>query len=237
MFSTDTYKPDQKGHILYQAKKSKTAKHVSGSIWKIKYGDGTGASGIVYTDRVQIGNSIVKSQAVQSAIDVSDSIASDKFAHGIMGLAFNRLNMVRPTRQKTFFENVYTNLSLPIFTANLQKGKAGNYNFGYINQGEYTGSIHFATIEDGSPWWKFTVGGYQVGNGKYVNYDWPAIVDTGTTLLLTPKPIVDAYYKQIKGARLDSNSGVVIFPCSSKLPTLSLALALKSTGAWFPDTT
>ncbi|KAF4974031.1 hypothetical protein FZEAL_9024 [Fusarium zealandicum] len=218
VFSSDTYQPDQQGHILYKPGKSKTSKRLSGQTWAIRYGDGTGASGIVYRDVVRVGNTFVRYQAVQSAVEVSDGIAQDKFAHGIMGLAFTSLNTVRPTRQKTYFENIQNNLALPVFTANLQKGKPGNYNFGYINQAEYSGSIYFTPADRNSPWWQLTVQGFQVGKSKYTKYNYSAIVDTGTTLLLLPKTIVTAYYKQVKDAKLDSEMGVYIFPCTSALP-------------------
>ncbi|RSL94522.1 hypothetical protein CEP52_012614 [Fusarium oligoseptatum] len=219
VFSSDTYLPDQAGHIIYKPEKSKTSKRLSGQTWSIVYGDGTGANGIVYTDRVQVGNTYVTKQAVQSATEVSEGIARDKFSHGIVGLAFSTLNTVRPTVQKTYFDNVQSSLSLPVFTANLQKGKAGNYNFGYINQGEYSGTIKFNTVDKNSPWWQFTVEGFRIGTGApYHKYKYTAIVDTGTTLLLVPELIVTGYYRKVRGATLDPKQGVWTFPCTAKLP-------------------
>ncbi|KAF5021306.1 hypothetical protein F66182_6704 [Fusarium sp. NRRL 66182] len=219
VFSTDTYQPDQAGHILYRPDKSKTSKRLNGQTWSIRYGDGTGASGIVYTDKVQVGNTWVDKQAVQSAVEVSDGIASDKFAHGIMGLAMSSLNTVRPTPQRTYFQNVQNNLAVPVFTANLKKGTAGNYNFGYINQGEYSGVIHFAKVTKGSPWWQLNVEGFRIGRGApWHKFNYSAIVDTGTTLLLLPNHIVEGYYRKVKGAKIDKDYGVWVFPCSSGLP-------------------
>ncbi|KAF4948237.1 hypothetical protein FSARC_13783 [Fusarium sarcochroum] len=220
VFSTDTYQPDQAGHILYNPDKSKTSKRLSGQTWSIKYGDGTGASGIVYTDKVAVGNTYVNKQAVQSATEVSDGIAADKFAHGIMGLAMSSLNTVRPTPQKTYFQNVQDSLSVPVFTANLKKGGAGNYNFGYINKGEYYGNIQFAKVIKGSPWWQLTLEGYRNGAGApWHKYNYSAIVDTGTTLLLLPSRITSQYWKKVKGAKVDPDYGVWVFPCSSTLPS------------------
>ncbi|KAF5967878.1 hypothetical protein FCOIX_11678 [Fusarium coicis] len=220
VFSTDTYQPDQVGHILYKPDKSKTSKRLSGQTWSIKYGDGTGASGIVYTDKVQVGNTYVNKQAVESATEVSDGIAADKFSHGIMGLAMSSLNAVRPTPQKTYFQNVQDALAVPVFTANLQKGKAGNYNFGYIDQGEYYGSIQFAKVTKNSPWWQLNIEGYRVAAGApWHKYNYSAIVDTGTTLLLLPSYIVNFYYTKVKGAYVDQNYGVWVFPCSANLPS------------------
>ncbi|QGI93565.1 hypothetical protein CEK26_006634 [Fusarium fujikuroi] len=220
VFSTDTYQPDQAGHILYKPDKSSTSKRLNGQTWSIKYGDGTGASGIVYTDKVQVGKTYVNKQAVESATEVSDGIAADKFSHGIMGLAMSSLNTVRPTAQKTYFQNVQDNLAVPVFTANLQKGKAGNYNFGYIDQSEYYGSIQFAKVKKDSPWWQLNIEGFRVAQGApWHKYNYSAIVDTGTTLLLLPSYLVNFYYKKVKGAYVDQDYGVWVFPCSAKLPS------------------
>ncbi|RBQ66234.1 hypothetical protein FVER14953_05650 [Fusarium verticillioides] len=220
VFSTDTYQPDQAGHILYKPDKSTTSKRLSGQTWSIKYGDGTGASGIVYTDKVQVGKTYVNKQAIESATEVSDGIAADKFSHGIMGLAMSSLNTVRPTPQKTYFQNVQDALAVPVFTANLQKGKAGNYNFGYIDQGEYYGSIQFAKVTKNSPWWQLNIEGFRVAQGApWHKYNYSAIVDTGTTLLLLPSYLVNFYYKKVKGAYVDQDYGVWVFPCSAKLPS------------------
>ncbi|KAF4342348.1 aspartic ase precursor [Fusarium beomiforme] len=220
VFSTDTYQPDQEGHILYKPAKSKTSKRLSGQTWSIKYGDGTGANGIVYTDKVQVGKTYVNKQAVESATEVSDGIAADKFSHGILGLAMSSLNTVRPTAQKTYFENVQDALAVPVFTANLQKGKAGNYNFGYIDQGEYNGEIQFAKVKKGSPWWQINIEGFRVAAGaQWHKYNYSAIVDTGTTLLLLPSYLTNFYYKKVKGAYIDEDYGVWVFPCSASLPS------------------
>ncbi|KAH6977916.1 aspartic peptidase domain-containing protein [Fusarium venenatum] len=220
VFSTDTYQPDQAGHILYKPDNSKLCKRMNGQTWSIKYGDGTGASGIVYRDRVRVGGTYVNDMAVQSATEVSDGIAADKFAHGILGLAMSSLNTVRPIAQKTYFDRVQDALDGPIFTANLQKGMAGNYNFGYINQNEYYGSVGFAKVKKDSPWWQITVEGFRVAQGApWHKYKYSAIVDTGTTLLLLPDYLVKFYYKKVKGAYIDNDYGVWVFPCTAKLPS------------------
>ncbi|CAG1977803.1 unnamed protein product [Fusarium graminearum] len=220
VFSTDTYQPDQAGHILYKPDKSKKCKRLNGQTWSIKYGDGTGASGIVYLDTVRVGKTYVNQMAVQSATEVSDGIASDTFAHGILGLAMSSLNTVRPTAQKTYFERVQDALEVPIFTANLKKGSAGNYNFGYLDQSEYYGSVGFAAVKKDSPWWQITVEGFRVAQGApWHKYKYSAIVDTGTTLLLLPDYLVKFYYKKVKGAYIDNDYGVWVFPCTAKLPS------------------
>lgn len=173
----------------------------------------------MYTDRVQIGDTSFDKQAVQAAVQVSREITTDPFSSGIVGLGFSEGNTVRPTRQKTYIENIMDDLKEPVFTANLQKGVPGNYNFGYLNKSEYTGEIGYAPVERGAAYWKITVSGYQVGeDGEFADYNWKAIVDTGTSLLLLPKSIVDFYYSKVEGARYDRAAGMTLIPCNASLP-------------------
>lgn len=199
---------------------------MTGESWLIRYGDGSSASGIVYKDRVQIGNTFFDQQAIESAIQVSLDISEDDFSSGILGAATSPANTVRPDKQLTYLENIKDQLAKPVFTANLQKGKPGNYNFGYINASEYTGDIQYAAINQKSPLWEVSVSGYRVGSNEssYVSRVWNGIVDTGTTLLLAPADIVKAYYAQVSGAVLGLDVGMMMVPCASVLPDFVIGL-------------
>ncbi|CAM1505135.1 Fc.00g107720.m01.CDS01 [Cosmosporella sp. VM-42] len=225
-FSTDTYPDSAEGHVLYHPKVSKTCKRVDGLSWNVRYGDGAGASGIVYKDRVQIGATSFNTQSIQSAIQVSPDIASDKFSSGILGIAFSVVNTVRPSKQKTYIENIQTKLALPIFTANLQKGKPGSYSFGSVDPTQYTGHISYTAVDQNTPFWKFRASGFQVGKNPFQTYTWPAIVDTGTSLLLAPKHIVDAYYSKVTGATFDKYRGMMTIPCDATLPDFTFGARL-----------
>ncbi|KAH7329476.1 aspartic proteinase [Stachybotrys elegans] len=218
-FTTDTYQPTVFGQVLYDPEASNTSHRLNGQSWSIRYGDGAYAAGIVYKDRVRVGGASVDDQAVQSAIQVSSSISQDSFSSGIIGMARTNGNTVRPDPQKTFLENVLPSLEDRVFTSNLQKGRPGNYDFGYINKTQYTGDIHYLDARKNSTFWHIDVPGYQVGkNGTQQNTTWNSIVDTGTTLLLVPSSIVNAYYTQVSGAGWDMFTGMIIFPCESDLP-------------------
>ncbi|KKP00470.1 hypothetical protein THAR02_07415 [Trichoderma harzianum] len=226
VFSTDTYPSQVQGQAIYNPGASNTSSRQNGLSWVIKYGDGTSANGIVYKDRVQIGNTFFDAQSVESAIQVSEDISDDTFSSGILGAASSAGNTVRPTKQKTYFDNIKDQLAKPLFTANLKKGKPGNYNFGYINVSEYTGAIQYAAINPSSPLWEISVSGYRVGSDdtEYVKRTWNAIVDTGTTLLLAPTDIVMAYYAQVNGSILSRDVGMMTFPCAAKLPDFAFGL-------------
>ena len=115
-------------------------------------------------------------------------------------------------------------MAAPLFTANLKKGKAGNYNFGYIDTTEYTGSITYVPVNTANGFWEFTGNGYAVGSGAFVSTSIDAIADTGTTLLYLPSAAVTAYYSKVSGAKYSSSEGGYIFPCSATLPSITLGI-------------
>jgi hypothetical protein len=150
---------------------------------------------------------------------VSDTISSDNFFAGILGLASSSANTVKPNRQATFLDNVKDELKEPVFTANLKKGVPGNYNFGYINESEYIGDIAYTPIDLQTPYWQIVLSGAQIGkDGEFREVPVRGIVDTGTTLLLMPQEIVDAYYAEVPGSFFDRTSAVMVFPCGQTPP-------------------
>ena len=186
MFSSELPSNERTGHGIYNPSGSSTSKIESGETWSISYGDGSGASGNIYADTVKIGAVTVTSQAVECATSVSTQFVSDTDNDGLVGLAFDSINTASPQKVQTFVGNALSSLAAPLFTANLKKGKAGNYNFGYIDSSEYTGSITYVPVKTTNGFWEFTGSGYAVGSGAFVSSSTDAIADTGTTLLYLP---------------------------------------------------
>lgn len=226
VFSTDTYAPLVRGHTLYRPKNSSTSKRLKGQSWSVLYGDGASAGGIVYTDKVSLGATSFNTQAIQSAVQVSAAISADSFASGILGMGRTKANTVRPTQQRTYIENIQSELREPVFTVDLHPQKPGTYDFGWISTRKHTGSIKYVPTDPNSPYWEFTVDGYKIGkDSKELRpYRFQAIADTGTTLLLLPTGMVNDYYSKVKGADLDPYSGMMIVPCSADLPDWVIAL-------------
>ncbi|UNI13908.1 hypothetical protein JDV02_000603 [Purpureocillium takamizusanense] len=225
VFSSKTAKESVNRQTLYLPEDSSTAKLQQNYTWQIKYGDESGASGIVYKDRVQIGQTYFDQQAVEAAVTVSPEIAADSFASGILGLSMSRANTVKPEAQLTYMDNIQKDLAQPLFTSNLKRQQPGNYNFGYINQSEYKDQIQYAKIDPQSPYWKISLTGYQVGNNTndLKSYAWNAIVDTGTSLLLVPEEMLKAYWNKVPGATLD-DKGMYLYPCAQTPPDFWFAI-------------
>lgn len=123
VFSSDTPKAEISNQTLFDIGGSSTAELLQGETWSIEYGDGSGASGIVYSDVVEVGGVTVPNQAVEVATQVSSSFTSDGSSDGLLGLAFSSINQVTPNQQKTFFDNAIAELAMPLFTANLKAGE------------------------------------------------------------------------------------------------------------------
>lgn len=64
---------------------------LSGDTWSIRYADDSSASGNVYSDSVNVGGTMVKNQAVESATNASASFINGA-GDGLLGLAFDVLN-------------------------------------------------------------------------------------------------------------------------------------------------
>ena len=232
MFSSELSSQYTKGHSIYTPSKSKTSKKLSSSSWKIQYGDGSTASGDVYTDNVTVGGITVKGQAVEAAQKVSSQFAQDVNNDGLLGLAFSSINTVTPQRQTTWFDSGIKQglFKKNLFTVDLKHAAPGTYDFGFIDNSKHTGQITYTPVNSAQGFWEFTGTGYGVGSGQFSKQSIDAIADTGTTLLLMDDSIVEDYYSQIDGAQLDQNQGGYVFPCNAEIPDFVLGIgAGKST--------
>ncbi|EFY96197.1 peptidase A1family protein [Metarhizium robertsii] len=253
VFSSDTSASQVKGQTLYKPSGSSSAKRLDGQKWSIHYGDNSTSSGIVYSDIVTIGGVSVENQAVESAQQVSESFSSDRQNSGLLGLALDKGNTVRPSKQKTWFSNIMPRLSEPLFTVRLrhQASKSslprrppvptamlvasltplaeGSYNFGYIDESQYSGPISYtpaSTDELGHRLFQST--GFAVGNGNFKKHTITGTADTGTSLLILPLGVAKAYWDAVPSAqpaRLPQNAGYVwLFPCDTTLPDFVFAV-------------
>jgi hypothetical protein len=196
---------------------------ISGASYTISYGDGSGSAGNVGTDVVNIGGVAVQNQAVELATAVSQSFVQDTDSDGLLGLAFSKLNTVKPQQQKTFFDSAIPQLKAPVFTADLRSGAPGSYEFGNIDSTKFNGTMQWANINNTRGFWQFSTNSFVVGTGDaMLTPGAQAIADTGTTLMLTSATIVNAYYSTVDGAVNDAQVGGVVFPCNSQLPDLQV---------------
>ncbi|KAF1986390.1 aspartic endopeptidase Pep1/aspergillopepsin F [Aulographum hederae CBS 113979] len=208
-------------HAIYTPNEANTMR---GSSWRISYGDSSGASGLVFTETVKVGEVTATRQAVEAATSISAAFVQDEANDGLLGLAFSDLNQVRPLPQKTFFDNVKESLEQPLFTVTLKKGAPGTYDFGWIDKSKYTGEITYVDVDSREGHWQFKTTELQIGDEPPIPVDIDTIPDTGTSLFYLPRPNVDAYYRSVKGSNFDIMQQGYTVPCDAQLPDLTVTV-------------
>ena len=78
--------------------------------------------------------------------------------------------IVKPKPQKTFFENIQSQLKLPLFATTLKSDGPGTYDFGFVNESKFMNDISYVDVDTSRGRWGFKTNGYIVGNGKVI-YD------------------------------------------------------------------
>ena len=228
LFSTSLPQQDQQGHQVFDPNKSPTFKQEPGASFAVKFGDGSAAQGnVVGTDNVQIGGATSTGQTVELASAVAQSFVQDTQSNGLVGLAFSKLNQVKPKRATTFLDSVQHQLAQPILAANLRHGAPGSYQFGEIDPTAFKGDLQFAAVNNSQGFWQFTSSQFAVGNGtvQQNKVNSPAIADTGTTLMMVDDAVATAYWGAVPGARVDRATGMFVFPCNTALPDFHVQLA------------
>lgn len=218
------------GHNIYNPKKSSSAKVLAGATWNITYGDGSSASGNVYTDTIKIGSVAIPAQAVELAEKLSAQFAQGEGSDGLLGLAWPSLNTVQPQPQKTPVENMISKELIPkgLFTVALDKGDSqGFYSFGIIDAtkaGVDESDIQYTPIDNSQGFWMFDSSSATI-NGQTIDRSGnAAIADTGTTLCLVDDDTVEQIYAAIPGARLDENQGGYVYPSDATVPVVQFAV-------------
>lgn len=218
VFSNQQPTTQTSNHNIYSPAASKLMQNYS---WNVTYLDGSTAYGTVYNDTVTLGNMNFTNQAVEAAKFASDSFVAASY-DGMLGLAFDSLNTVKPKQQRTLFNSISSQLPKPLFTSLLKHNAPGSYDFGYVDTTKYTGAITYANVSTANGWWQFTSQGYSIGSGAAVSQAVSAVVDTGTTLMVMPSNIVNAYYAKVAGAGYSSAYGAWVYPCASSMPNFNL---------------
>ncbi|KAF9206633.1 hypothetical protein BGZ49_002089 [Haplosporangium sp. Z 27] len=224
-------------HRRFNASKSKTFKK-DGRSWTMEYGDGSGASGILGSDIVNVGGIKVRQTIGLSINETAEFETSPE--EGLFGLGFKSIESVSGV--KTFMDNAIAAKAIakPVVSAFLPSvrrngGKHGSYLFGAIDSSRFIGNLTYVPVTK-QGYWQVHVSGVKV-NGKSVGMSSEAIIDTGTTLLVLGDKVAKAIHKKIKGARYIQEAGGYVVPCSiaKSKETVSFALGGKDFMVPFAD--
>ncbi|KAH7335776.1 aspartic peptidase domain-containing protein [Rhizoctonia solani] len=199
---------------VYTSSSSSTAKEIpTGQRFSISYGDGSTASGPVYTDTVSAGGLSVTNQSFSAVTSESSSFSQDP-SDGIMGLAFSSISTIGAP---TFIENLALQgvVSSSVFSMYLASNNSELY-LGGTNSSLYTGDITYTDLQSRTYW--LTNGSSSVDGTEA--YSGSMIIDSGTTLIVGEKRSVEAWWKNVENASrcpsfVCGTSGYYLFPCSS----------------------
>jgi len=179
-------------HNWYTAKKSKThAKN--GTSCKISYGTGS-ISGFFSQDNVKVGSAVVKHQDfIEATHEGSLTFLSAKF-DGILGLGFQEISVensvpvwYKMVEQKLISEKVFS------FWLNGDPNakKGGELVFGGVDPKHFKGNHTYVPITE-KGYWQIEIGDFFIGGVStgVCEGGCAAIVDSGTSLLAGPTPVV-----------------------------------------------
>lgn len=217
----------QTGHNIFDPSNSSTFKKMSGFSWKISYADGSGASGDVGTDNVSVGTVTIREQAIELAKSMSSQFIRDT-GDGLLGLAWPKINTVKPEPVATPVQNMITQDDIPqsaeLFTAYLGSWRDTNdpdqggsfYTFGEIDQEALNGQTPAYThVDNRKGFWMFPSTSVSINDQTTDRSGNKAIADTGTTLCLVDDNTVTAIYDAIPGSTYDNTQQGYVFPANT----------------------
>ncbi|KIM21993.1 hypothetical protein M408DRAFT_29085 [Serendipita vermifera MAFF 305830] len=215
------------GHTKYNPTSSSTSVSL-GTNFTINYLDGSNVSGTLFNDTVTISGLSATSQTFGAASQYSTSLQAAKFpVDGILGLAFQSISALKA---RPFFQTLMSQgkVSSGVFAIKLASS-GGSLTLGGINSAAYTGDIVY-TLVTTAAYWQVKFDSLVVA-GTTVAGSTPAVLDTGTNCIIGADSPVRAFWAKIPEATEATDlvgSGYWTFPCTTTLPTVTLAIAGKA---------
>lgn len=205
----------------------------------VNYADGTGASGFVARETVEVANVTVANQAF--GVVTSSNITLVSEVSGILGLGFSRQSEIsaRAASATPFFSTLAQQgiLDYPIFGLSLTRNATGTFTLGAIDvsvvqnvsQVVWNEVVSFSPVStqtntSGYFYWAIRMSSFAVNGTQYTpqpTYPGPndnssiALLDVGTTGLYGPYQDVIRLYSSFPSSRLVDESGQWAVPCDS----------------------
>ncbi|EMD41037.1 hypothetical protein CERSUDRAFT_111607 [Gelatoporia subvermispora B] len=195
----------------YNAASSSTSHQQSGN-FTIQYGDGSTASGNIYTDTVTIAGISATNQTFSAVTSESQEFQADP-TDGLIGLAFPPLSNLR---QNPFFVTASNEKAVPSSEFGFKLASSGSELYlGGTDSSLFKGSIEYHTLSSSNGFWQIG-GASAIVNGTTVTSGFQTIIDSGTTIMYGPPSDVQTFYAAIPGSAVfDQNSGYYSYPCNS----------------------
>ncbi|KAF9808862.1 hypothetical protein IEO21_07727 [Rhodonia placenta] len=200
----------------YAPSSSSSSEEQSGT-FSISYGDGSAASGPIYTDDVSVAGVSVTGQTFSAVTSESGNLVGSP-SDGLMGMAWPALSKLDAD---PFFWTAISQgvVSEGVFSFYLSDSGSELY-LGGTDSSLYSGDLEYHDLVASAGYW--TIGGASaIVNGQTVVSDFETIIDSGTTLMYGPPDAVAQFYSGIDGAQSlgDGSYGI---PCDS-FPTVAFS--------------
>ncbi|RIB28153.1 aspartic peptidase domain-containing protein [Gigaspora rosea] len=219
-------------HNRFDSNKSSTFKS-EGNQWSILYGSGS-ASGVTGIDDIQIGTFTANKQIFGLA-DVVSNDFTPLPSDGIIGMAFDNLNTMdsgAPTLISTLInQKTIKSLFSFHFQHSDNPNDQGTLTLGGVDASKFVGEISYNPVISEIGFWLIIMSGALVNKIPTLSVLRPAIIDTGTTLLIIPTKDAELLHKQIPGSVYDNQDNVYLIPCNT---TAAVSLVFGGVGYKIP---
>jgi cathepsin D len=231
--SSDTFLPavgcDETcdGHTLYDTAASSTAVNTTDPFF-LQFGAGN-ATGFIFTDTLTVSGLTAQSQAIGASNHYSVEFELDEFPpDGLVGMAFPSLSVFG--ENPLFSTLVDQGTVPPVFGVRLTD-TGSELLLGGVDTDLFTGAFRNVSLIE-EDFYAVALQALEVNNEVIatVNGIFPAIVDTGTTLLIGDDQGVEILYSAIPGARDASailGPGFFTVPCN-RIPTVGVTVGGQS---------
>ncbi|WFD24945.1 cathepsin D [Malassezia equina] len=216
--------------VKYDASKSSTY-HNSGTQFQVQYGSGA-VKGTLATDAVSLADYNISSVSFGQASQLAKNTIRPP-ASGIMGMGFDTLSTTGTmplwqilTERHLLHDYLFsfqltTNFGRVESSDEINAG--GVFTLGVLDSQQYSGDVTWLPLAEGyGPnglgYWAIDIDQMAV-NGQRIRMGnmGVAAIDTGTTLIGGPQPLVEQIHSIIPGARpLSQSSQYFTFPCKQK---------------------
>lgn len=205
---------------LYDPSKSSTRKLLQGYTFDQGFGSGYEWSGVVYTDRFQIGSLVIENQAIQVATKESTQ-SQDGPRSGAIGFNPDPYGLsTSPKRLPNWWQNAKSSLKQQLFAVDYHFfGQKGTFDLGFIDTSKYTGTLDYQPVVKGATQWYVEVAGiYSAKYGKS-SYRTNVTIDTGTGGSSFNFGLLTLWFSfNIPGSKFSSSLNTWTYPCNFSRP-------------------
>ncbi|CAG8482060.1 5055_t:CDS:1 [Ambispora gerdemannii] len=218
--SSDLWVPDQNCtdpacsiHTKFDKTKSQSFDSNNNVPFAIQYGTGS-VSGVSALDTISIAGAVANKQVFGLTQKMSNEFANTPF-DGILGMGLDQLSA---QKAKTPFTQLVEQKAVPnsVFGFFLGRKKDGTdtqsqLTLGDVDSTKFSGNINFNKLVSNTGFWEIAMDDAAVNGSSLGFKSKTAIIDTGTTLIVTPDAA--AIHNQIPGA-VDQD-GQFFVPCNT----------------------